>query len=148
MLCHSLHPHTPSALTHTPSQPRLHGPFHPATLTSLHPTIPCTLLGRKKERTRKGDGGDGGSSRQQAAAGSSRQQAAGSSSSSRQQQAAGSSRQQQQQQAARCLRCVTSSLFERSLRISANLGLLILYFLKQRSRSKASSETPHSLPVS
>jgi hypothetical protein len=45
--------------------------------------------------------------------------------------------------------CVTSSLFECSLRISANLGLLILYFLnKQRLRSKASSETPHSLPVS
>jgi hypothetical protein len=32
---------------------------------------------------------------------------------------------------------VTSSAFGRSLGISANLGLLILYFLKQRSRSKA-----------
>jgi hypothetical protein len=34
--------------------------------------------------------------------------------------------------------CVTSSAFERSLRSSANPGLMILYFLKQRSRSKAS----------
>jgi hypothetical protein len=34
--------------------------------------------------------------------------------------------------------CVASSAFERSLRTYADLGLLVLYFFKQRSRSKAS----------